>query len=227
MSRSRSVSSACSIKFRAAQCCGIKTMGRVPRLALERGRYQGEPEHYLPHRTQGTEKREGPALYPDEQNRQPYPSASRVIWSLHRMQPVIWSHHRIQRLDRLNCSPGSRAAASSFFGAGGDFKMKSWVADRGLVGSNMGRRSASCPRTGTLLARAGPASRFSPGKLHCTAWTPPALPRLTTMPRSPHSWVQGVSPDHNRRSHGRNLNTTIGSASVEFDRPSRIAGKPA
>ena len=150
-----------------------------------------------------------------------------LIWSHHRMQPVIWSHHRIQRLDRLNCSPGSRAAASSFFGAGGDFKMKSWVADRGLVGSNMGRRSASCPRTGTLLARAGPASRFSPGKLHCTAWTPPALPRLTTMPRSPHSWVQGVSPDHNRRSHGRNLNTTIGSASVEFDRPSRIAGKPA
>ena len=97
-------------------------MGRVPRLALERGRYQGEPEHYLPHRTQGTEKREGPALYPDEQNRQPYPSASRVIWSLHRMQPVIWSHHRIQRLDRLNCSPGSRAAASSFFGAGATSK---------------------------------------------------------------------------------------------------------
>src|SRR5215467_5920823 len=78
MSRSRSVSSACSIKFRASQCCGIKTMGRVPRLALERGRYQGEPEHYLPHRTQGTEKREGPALYPEEQNRQPYPSASRI-----------------------------------------------------------------------------------------------------------------------------------------------------
>ena len=81
MSRSRSVSSACSIKFRASQCCGIKTMGRVPRLALERGRYQGEPEHYLPHRTQGTEKREGPALYPEEQNRQPYPSASRISCS--------------------------------------------------------------------------------------------------------------------------------------------------
>jgi hypothetical protein len=56
-------------------------MGRVPRLALERGRYQGEPEHYLPHRTQGTEKREGPALYPEEQNRQPYPSASRISCS--------------------------------------------------------------------------------------------------------------------------------------------------
>src|SRR5262249_6198787 len=40
-----------------------------------------------------------------------------VIWSLHPMQPVIWSHHRIQRLDRLNGPPGSRAAASSFFGA--------------------------------------------------------------------------------------------------------------
>src|SRR5262245_3873845 len=81
MSRSRSVSSACSIKFHASQSCGIKTMGRVPRLALERGRYQGEPEHYLPHRTQGTEKREGPALYPEEQNRQPYPSASRISCS--------------------------------------------------------------------------------------------------------------------------------------------------
>ena len=56
-------------------------MGRVPRRALERGRYQGEPEHYLPHRTQGTEKREGPALYPEEQNRQPYPSASRISCS--------------------------------------------------------------------------------------------------------------------------------------------------
>src|SRR5262249_31146655 len=65
----------------ASQSCGIKTMGRVPRLALERGRYQGEPEHYLPHRTQGTEKREGPALYPEEQNRQPYPSASRISCS--------------------------------------------------------------------------------------------------------------------------------------------------
>ena len=220
MSRSRSVSSACSIKFRASQSCGIKTMGRVPRLALERGRYQGEPEHYLPHRTQGTEKREGPALYPEEQNRQPYPSASRISCS--DLEP---SSHSTPRSAEL--FPRQPRGGVFVFRGGGDFKMKSWVADRGLVGSNMGRRSASCPRTGTLLARAGPASRFSPGKLHCTAWTPPALPRLTTMPRSPHSWVQGVSPDHNRRSHGRNLNTTIGSASVEFDRPSRIAGKPA
>jgi len=56
-------------------------MGRVPRLALERGRYQGEPEHCLPHRTQDTEKREGPAPYPEEQNQQPYPSASRISCS--------------------------------------------------------------------------------------------------------------------------------------------------
>jgi hypothetical protein len=38
-----------------------------------------------------------------------------VIWSHHRMQPVIWSH-RIQRLDRLDGSPGSRAAASKSLG---------------------------------------------------------------------------------------------------------------
>jgi hypothetical protein len=31
------------------------------------------------------------------------------------MQPVIWSH-RIQRLDRLDGSPGSRAAASKSLG---------------------------------------------------------------------------------------------------------------
>ena len=63
----------------------------------------------------------------------------------------------------------------------------------------MGRRSASCPRTGTLLARAGPASRFSPGKLHCTAWTPPALPREVTRPRSPSvGWVIRFRDRHRR-----------------------------
>src|SRR5262249_16432070 len=152
MSRSRSVSSACSIKFRASQSCGIKTMGRVPRLALERGiiRVNQNTIYRTALRAQKSAKAQLCTLRSKIGNLIHRRAAflaviwslhrmQPVIWSLHRMQPVIWSHHRIQRLDRLNGSPGSRAAASSFFGAGGDFKMKSRVADRGLVGSNMGR----------------------------------------------------------------------------------------
>jgi len=48
-----------------------------------------------------------------------------VIWSHHRIQPVIWS--QIQRLDRLNGSPGSRGGAWSFVARGFG------AADRGLA----------------------------------------------------------------------------------------------
>src|SRR5262249_48987631 len=173
MSRSRSVSSACSIKFRASQSCGIKTMGRVPRLALERGRYQGEPEHYLPHRTQGTEKREGPALYPEEQNRQPYPSASRISCS--DLEP---SSDATSDLEPSHPTPRSaewfprqpRGGAFVFRGGGG-------VQNVGLgAGVRVGGFEYG-PSVGLLSQNRNPARAswaritFQPGSDHCTACT--------------------------------------------------------